>query len=194
MELPTLILSRPSIPKGPINSKQFSSKLENSTNLKVSIKTCNEIESVARQLVKSIQSAIYECSYPPNQKCHSKLKSFILPPNINILIAEKRRTHSRWQRSRLPSDKSAFNNLSKTIKKLIQKYKNDLFDTKFKSLNTQDGLLWKSTKNMLKLKEFSCPIKKANESLALSDLDKANLFGEHLSLILELCHDYIILL
>lgn len=34
---------------------------------------------------------------------------------------------------------------------------------------------------MLKLKEFSCPIKKADGSLALSDLDKANLFGDHLS-------------
>uniref|UniRef100_A0A2S2PX53 Putative RNA-directed DNA polymerase n=2 Tax=Sipha flava TaxID=143950 RepID=A0A2S2PX53_9HEMI len=185
MELPTLTPSCPSLSKGPINWKQFSSKLENSTNLKISLKTCNEIESAAHQLVKSIQSAVYECSYPSNQKCHSNLKSFILPPNINILIAEKRRARSRWQRSRLPSDKSAFNNLSNTIKKLIQKYKNDLFVTKFKFLNTQDGTLWKTTKNMLKLKEFSCPIEKADGSLALSDLDKAKLFGEHLSNIFK---------
>jgi len=164
MELPTLTPSRPSLSKGPINWKQFSSKLENSTNLKMSLKTCNEIESAAHQLIKSIQSVVYECSYPPNQICHSNLKSFILPPNINILIAEKRRARSRWQRSRLPSDKSAFNNLSNTIKKLIQKYKNNLFVTKFKSLNTQDGTSWKTTKNMLKLKEFSCPIKKADTS------------------------------
>jgi len=115
LELPTLTLSRPSLSKGLINWKQFSSKLENSTNLKISLKTCNEIESAAQQLVKSIQSAVYECSYPPNQKCHSNLKSFILPPNINILIAEKRRARSRWQSSRLPSDKSAFNNLSNTL-------------------------------------------------------------------------------
>jgi hypothetical protein len=189
MELPTLTPSCLSISKGPINWKQFSSKLENSTNLKVSLKTCNEIESVDHQLVKLIQSAVYECSYPPNQKCHSKLKSFILLPNINILIAEKRWARSRWQRSRLPSDKSAFNNLSNTIKKLIQKYKNYLFDTKFKSLNTQDGSLWKSTKNMLKLKEFSCPIKKADGFIALSDLDKANLFEEHLSNIFKSHND-----
>jgi len=47
--------------------------------------------------------------------------------------------------------------------------------------NTQDGSLWRTTKNMLKLKEFSCPIKKLDGTLALSDLDKANLFGQHLS-------------
>jgi hypothetical protein len=66
---------------------------------------------------------------------------------------------------------------SNTIKKLIQKYKNDLFNTKFKLLNTQNGSLWKTTKNLLKLKKFSSPIKKSDGSLALSDLDKANLFG-----------------
>ena len=34
---------------------------------------------------------------------------------------------------------------------------------------------------MIKLKEFSCPIKHLDGSFALSDLDKANLFREHLS-------------
>jgi len=38
---------------------------------------------------------------------------------------------------------------------------------------------------MLKLKELSCSIKKADGSLAHSDLDKANLFGEHLSNIFK---------
>lgn len=188
-ELPMLIPPRPSLSKGTVNWNHFASKLENSTNLKVSLKSCNEIESAAHQLVSSIQSAVYECSYPLNQRCASILKSFILPPNINILIAEKRRARSRWQRSRLPSDKSTFNNLSNTIKKLIQKFKNDLFVTKFKSLNAQDGSLWKTTKNLLKLKELSCPIKKADGSLALSDHDKANLFGEHLSNIFIPHHD-----
>lgn len=180
---------RPSLSKGPVNWKQFSSKLENSANLKVSLKTCNEIDSAAHQLVRSIQSAVYECSYSPNQKYLSKRNSFILPPNINILIAERRRARSRWQRTRLPSDKSTFNNLSNTIKKLIQKFQNDIFDKKFKSLHTQDGSLWKTTKNFLKLKEFSCPIKKADGSLAISDLGKANLFGEHLSNIFMPHHD-----
>lgn len=36
-----------------------------------------------------------------------------------------------------------------------------------------------TTKNMLKLKESSCLIKKSDGSLVLSDLDKANIFGEH---------------
>jgi len=34
---------------------------------------------------------------------------------------------------------------------------------------------------LLKLKKFSSPIKKTDGSLACSDLEKANLFGEHLS-------------
>lgn len=181
MKPPILISPRPSLSKGPVNCSLFSTSLVNSTNLKISLKSCNEIESTTQHLVSSIQSAVYECSYPPNPNCHSKHNDYLLPPDIKALIAEKRRTLSRWQRSRLPSDKSTLNNLTNTIKKLIQKYKNDLFDTKLKLLNTQDGSLWKTTKNILKLKKFSSPIKKSDGSLGLSDLDKANFFGEHLS-------------
>ncbi|KAL4085191.1 hypothetical protein QTP88_027050 [Uroleucon formosanum] len=183
MNPPILTSPRPSLSKGPVNWNLFSTWLANNTNLKISLKSCNEIESAAQNLVSSIQSAVYECSYPPNPNYHPKSKhnDYILPPDIKALIAEKRRTRSRWQRSRLPSDKSTLNNLTNTIKKLIQIYKNDLFDKKFKLLNTHDGSLWKTTKSFLKLKKFSSPIKKADSSLACSDLEKANLFGEYLS-------------
>lgn len=66
-------------------------------------------------------------------------------------------------------------------KKLILKHKNEQFESKYKSLNIQYSLIWKTTINLLKLKEFCCPIKKSDGLLALSDIDKANLFGEHLS-------------
>lgn len=62
--------------------------LEICTKLKMSSKTGNEIESAARQLVSSIQSAVYECSYSPNQNCQSNHKSNILSSNILILIPE----------------------------------------------------------------------------------------------------------
>lgn len=84
MKSPILIPPRPYLSKGPVNWKSFLSTLHNCTNLKVFLKTCNEIESAAYQLVSSIQSAVYECSYPPNQDSHSKLKSYLLPPNIKI--------------------------------------------------------------------------------------------------------------
>jgi len=111
-----------SLSKGPVNWNHFSTSLVNNTNLKISLKSCNEIESATQHLVSSIQSAVYKCSYPPNLNCHLKYKhnDHLLPPDIKALIAEKRRTRSRWQRSRLPSDKSTLNNLSNTIKKLIQ--------------------------------------------------------------------------
>lgn len=152
MKPPIPISPRPSLSKGPVNWNHFSTSLVNNTNLKISLKSCNEIESAAQHLVSSIQSAVYECSYPPNPNCHPKHKHndyYLLPPDIKSLIAEKRRTRFRWQRSRLPSDKSTLNNLSNTIKKLIQIYKNDLFDKNFKLLNTHDGSLWKTTKSLL---------------------------------------------
>lgn len=74
MKPPILISPRSSLYKGPVNWNLFSTSLANNTNLKISLKFCNEIESAARNLVSSIQSAVCECSYPPNSNCHPKSK------------------------------------------------------------------------------------------------------------------------
>ena len=86
-----------------------------------------------------------------------------------------------WQRSNLPSDKRLLNNLSNLIKKLIIKHKSNFFQEKFQSLNSNDGSLWRTTKNILKIKEQATPLNGPNGELAISDKDKAELFGTHLS-------------
>jgi len=95
---PSILTSpRPSLSKSSVNWNNFSTLLLNSTNLKISLKSCNEIESAAYHLVGIIQSAVYECPYPSNSNSHSNLNDYVLTPDIKALIAEKRRTRSRWQ-------------------------------------------------------------------------------------------------
>jgi hypothetical protein len=98
-------------------------------------------------LVTSIQTAVFILSYSPNQVNLTKNNAYELPPDIKSLIAEKRRIRSCWQRSGLPSDKRTLNHMSSTIKKLIQTHKSIYFKSKYQALNTQDGSIWKATKN-----------------------------------------------
>lgn len=88
-----------------------------------------------------IQIAVQNSSYNPNPQNLPKTNPFLLPPNIKALITEKRRIWSRWQRTKLPSDKYIFNNVANNIKKLILKHKNEQFESKSNSLNTLDGSL-----------------------------------------------------
>lgn len=170
-----------SLSQGPINWNEFAEIMQNTTNLKISLKSKSDIENAAQDLTTSIQSAICNSSYPYTTKSINQT----LPLNIRNLISEKRRARSRWQKYRYPSDKQIFNHLTNTIKKLISKHKTEYFEKKYQSLNTKDGSLWKTTKNLLNIKQQLPPINNANGSLAISDKEKANLFGEHFSNIFK---------
>lgn len=69
-------------------------------------------------------------------------------------------------------------------KKLIITHKFDYFKRTYQSLNTQDDSLWKVTKTLLKIKNHSHHLKKADGSLVTSEKEKANTFSIHLSISL----------
>lgn len=135
------------------------SNLENNTNLKISLKTTNEIENAAQNFVTSIQTAVFNSSHTPNQNHPVKRNPYELPPCIKTLIAEKHRVRSRWHRTGLPSDKRTLKRMSNTIKKQIKIYKSDYFKSKYQTLNIHDGSLWKATRNLMKIKNHPYPLK-----------------------------------
>ncbi|KAL4143560.1 hypothetical protein QTP88_005878 [Uroleucon formosanum] len=173
----------PSLSQGPIKWDKFSEIIQNTTYLNISLKNKKDIESAAQNLVMSIQSAIFKSSHPKTQSSKHNTSNQSLPTNITNLISEKRRVRSRWQKYYYPSDKKLYNHLANTIKKLILKHKSEYFENKYQSLNQTDGSLWKTTKNLLRIKEQLPPITDSDGSLAISDIEKANLFGKHLSKI-----------
>jgi len=91
--------------------------------------------------------------------------------------------------TRLPSDKKRYNHLSNTIKTKIRIQKSELFKHKYESLCYKDRSSWRITKNILKIKDQIFQLKKADGTLAFSDIDKANTFGKHLSEIFTPHHD-----
>lgn len=177
----TLKPPRPTLAKGPVNWDLFSENLQNSTNLKISLKTNEQIEEAVQNLTTSIQTAVYNSSFKTNIPVENSILKNSLPLHIQELIKTKRRARARWQRYNLPSDKRILNNLTNTIKKLIQQHKSTFFQEKYESLNTKNGSLWKTTKNILQIKECSTPLNCPNGQLAISDSDKAETFGNHLS-------------
>lgn len=67
------------------------------------------------------------------------------------------------------------------MKKFLSKHKTNAFEQKLQSLSTTNGSLWKETKQLLKYKTPSCPLQSADNTLAITDNEKAIVFQTHLS-------------
>ncbi|KAL4127073.1 hypothetical protein QTP88_011271 [Uroleucon formosanum] len=127
-----------------------------------------------------IQSAAWEAT-KPNKTHDSKNNYPIVCDQIRCLIVEKRRARAKYQVTRLPSHKTAYNKLANLLKKVLAKYKSYEFEQKLHSLSVIDGSLWRETKRLLKYKTASPPLLNADNSLAVLDAEKAEVSQAHLS-------------
>jgi len=83
------------------------------------------------------------------------------------------------------SDKNILINLSNKIKQ-------NTFKLNFnqKILNTNNGSIWKITKNLLEIKNQYPPLTRPNETLDISYEENTNLFGTHLAEIFFCLYRY----
>lgn len=159
------------------NWKQFSQIIENSITLKIPLKTPLDLDIAVQSLTTTIQNAARDASqtnpvttYPIN----------VLPAHITQLITEKRRARRIWQRTHLPSDRSILNHLTNSLKNILRKHNSDKYQKYLDSLSKTDNSLWKATKKILNEKSKIPPLRNPDNSLATSNIDKANLFAADL--------------
>jgi hypothetical protein len=76
--------------------------------------------------------------------------------------------------------KKAYKNLACSLKNALRKYNTDNYQHYLNSINNSTNALWKATKNITKQKNKIPPLRNPDNSLAISDLDKANLFTSDL--------------
>ncbi|KAL4097164.1 hypothetical protein QTP88_021983 [Uroleucon formosanum] len=156
----------------------FRSQLSNDTNLKIKLKSPEDIEDAITTLNQSIQRAAWN-STPISQP--SPPFSIHIPAHIRHVISEKRRARTQWQRTKYPSDKNCLNSLSTQLKRLMSNFRNQSFTNYIASLSFKDGSIWKTTKKASKEKTSYPPLKQPNNTWAIEDSVKADLFKTHLA-------------
>jgi hypothetical protein len=161
-------------------------------DLKIKLKTIPDIDKAVNNLTILIQQTAWTST--KSDKTNSSVKNnansnhFLVPEEIRSLITEKRRVRARYQNSRLPSYKSAYNKLANSLKKTLAKNKSNSFERKLNQLlmlSAANGNLWRETKQLLKFKSVSTPLRKADNTLAITDSEKAIEFQTHLSNIFQ---------
>ncbi|KAL4148913.1 hypothetical protein QTP88_003052 [Uroleucon formosanum] len=138
--------NKPTLTQGTMDWVIFRSSLENKINLNISLKSPNDIDEAVNFLTKSIQETAWSCSSPPTPKSTTKNLSLY----TRSLIAEKRRAQATWQRTRYPSDKRVFNNLTNKLKRHLAQIRSENFAKHLIALSSSDNTLWQTTRKILR--------------------------------------------
>lgn len=117
---PTFRSNKACLTNGIINWNTFCAILNQKINLNTCLKTPNDTDKAIKNFTQSIQSAGWASSItPPRHQPNSP----ITPAHVREKIMLKHRARARWQRTRLPSDKNIFNNLTSALKHTLYQLK-----------------------------------------------------------------------
>ncbi|GFY34143.1 probable RNA-directed DNA polymerase from transposon X-element [Trichonephila clavipes] len=133
-----------------------------------------EIESQVRELSSEILNAHVKASRPMT---HSE------PPyvqgELKHLFRERNKARKLWQFTRFPQHKTDLNRLQNKIKRLVGKYRQQVWEDHLTSLDAEDGSLWGTARAFRKK---ASPISALNgpNGIALSDSNKTDLIAQSL--------------
>ena len=171
--------SPPSFIRGPVNWKLFHQILSDKIDLRVTLKTSEDLDNAVHSFTTKIQEAVWTASSPDHSS--KILKKHNLPQHLLDLIHIKRRARLLWQRTRHPADRHSYNYHCKKLKKELATFRSQSFNSYLTTLSAHDNSLWNITRKILKSHHISHPLRRDDGSWAASDEDKAEEFAKHLS-------------
>lgn len=174
---PTLKQNRPTITPGTTNWNKFRVFISNKITLNTKLKSSSDVDQAITKLSDLIQTAAKDSSTPRAPYSQTPY----LSPELRQLIVEKRRARSKWQQTHYPADKTNYNYLSNKLKSLLKTHKANLYKNHLQNLSLTNGSLWRKTKSILRIKDSPPPLRRADNSLASTDKEKADILAEELS-------------
>ncbi|KAJ8706107.1 hypothetical protein PYW07_010884 [Mythimna separata] len=163
------------------NWELFRTLVEDSLQLRVSLKTEDEIDNAVLEFTRTVQEACWTSSKEVTQ---NNTRQNSVPQEIRQMILEKRRLRRVWHTSRHADDKRALNAYTKSLKQAMQETQNATVEANLLSLSATANTnysLWKACKNMDQPTNPKPPLHLNGNTWARSRQEKANAFAEHLS-------------
>jgi hypothetical protein len=96
--------------------------IEDKLNLKISLKTSEELEKETENFIRIPQEAAKQAAPPPIQKLTKNI-----PLENKKVIRAKRKARRKWQHSHNPEDKTTYNRLTIRFKKKLKEAQNASF-------------------------------------------------------------------
>lgn len=159
----------------------FRDLIEERLELKIAIKTVDDIDDATRIITTTIQESCWTCT--PEAKERQQQRR-VYSETIRSSLIEKRRLRRVWHTSRHPSDKKALNKAAGELKALILETNNAALGIYLEGLSptkSTDYSLWKACNNYNRPNHHKPPLRTQNGNWAKTAQDKANLFANHLN-------------
>lgn len=165
----------------------FHQYLHENLDLKICMKTEEDIDNATEYITKSIQTAAWLSTPPPRMVSKISVNQNV-PHVIKEKILEKRRLRRVWHCSRHPADKRDFNRAAAELKRLLIDAENETLEVHLQNLTPSapaknEYSLWKAVKSREKPQTSQLPIKNENGSWAKTDQERAEAFALFLSTV-----------
>lgn len=177
-------IKQPSLYNCKTNWENFRDNIDKNINLKISLKTPQEIDLAVSQFIMAIQKAAWAAT--PSKENTKNVNN--IPITVKEKIAEKRQLRKRWQNSRCVSDKTKLNKATKDLTRLLREIKNKGIQEYLASLTSTkdtDYSLWKATKKLKQPQQYCPPVKDIHGKWARNNREKAIAFADHLVKVFE---------
>lgn len=175
---------QPSLHSRNTNWDIFRHHLDHLITLNISLKSEIEIEKAVESLTKSIQTAAWLAT-PDRNIQHLEEPCPII---VKEKIAQKRKIRKQWQTSKTAEDKMRLNKITKELKNLLYKLKNQGIQEYLKNLSATEATeysLWKATKRIRRPKQPIPPLMDSSGKWARDDKEKATAFANHLHIVFQ---------
>ena len=139
-------------------------------NLQIRIKDRDELDEAMQYFTAIIQEAAWHSTPQTRTRTHQVDST---PLHIRELIAEKRRSRGRWQRSCNRGYRIIYNRLQRKLQTALRNANNATFEHYTTTLSPSDNTLWKATKTLKRPQIPIPPIRKPDGSWAKSDDEKS---------------------
>ena len=116
----------------------FRDYIDEHINLRLHIKDCAELDEAKQYFTTLLQAAEWHSTPPPRARTKP---ADITPFHIRELIAEKRRSRGRWQRSRNQGDRLIYNRLKRQLQTALRNASNATSEHYLTSLSPSDNTL-----------------------------------------------------
>lgn len=163
------------------NWKYYKELVSKSLNLKVPLKTEDDISNAVANLTLCIQQAAWNST--PDQ-------SFLKVPRYSVeareKVSEKRKARKKWQITRYPPDKTTLNKLTTEVKTILQCEDDAQSESEILNLDPTKATnysLWKKTGRIQKQPKTNNPVRKNDNSWTKNNSEKAARFAEHLEAV-----------
>lgn len=168
------------------NWDKFRNELDHQIDLKVRLKTTQELDTQSQHLIEVIRKAVKNATPVPVNNTITSENCY--PLEVRQLIKERRKARRIWHNTRNPIDKNAFNRISNKLNRLISEikqksvadYLEDLSPTADKNYS-----LWKATSRLKRPVTRIIPLQDETGNWIRREDEKAELFAKHLAKIFQ---------